>query len=73
MDCPFCLRPMEKGLLQAGNILVWVKKKHYLSLIPREGEVELDRNYLTGAALPAWICKNCEKVIADYSDNSEGE
>lgn len=58
---------MEKGLLQSGNLIVWVKKKHLLSLLPREDEVLLDRNYLTGASVPAWICKKCQKVIADYS------
>ncbi len=73
MNCPFCNSPMEKGLLQSGNLIVWVKKKHLLSLNPREGEVILDRNYLTGASVPARICKKCKKVIADYSENSEGE
>ncbi len=73
MLCPFCDQPMEKGLLQSGNIMVWVKKKHVLSLLLKEGEVELDRNYWTGSAVPAWICKKCEKVIADYSDKSKGE
>ncbi len=73
MDCPFCSQPMEKGLLQSGNIMVWVRKKHILSLSPRDGEVELDRNYLTGASLPAWICKICKKIIADYSENNKGE
>ncbi len=73
MDCPFCKHPMEKGLLQSGNIMVWVRKKHLLSLNPRDGEVELDRNYLTGASVPAWICKKCKKIIADYSENNKGE
>ena len=68
MRCPFCEGLMEKGLLQGGNLLVWVKKKHYLSLLPKDGEVILDRNYLTGSSVTAWICKDCKKVIAEYTE-----
>lgn len=72
MRCPFCGDSMEKGLIQGGNLLVWVKKKHYFSLLPKEGEVILDRDYLTGSAIPAWICKKCKKLIAEYTeDNTE--
>ncbi len=66
--CPFCGLEMEKGLLQGGNILVWVKKKHHLSLLPREGEVLLDRTYVTNSAVPAWICKKCKKIIMEYEE-----
>ena len=71
--CPFCNAPMEKGLLHAGNLIVWVKKKHRLSLLPKEGEVVLDRNLFSIPSVPACICKQCKKVIADYSENTEGE
>ena len=64
---------MEKGFLQSGSMMVWVRKKHYLSLYPKAGEVLLDRNYLTGCALPSWICRKCEKVITDYSEENESE
>jgi len=64
---------MEPGFLQSGSLLVWVRKKHILSLLPKEGEILLERNHLTGAAVSAWICKKCKKIIADYSDNTEGE
>lgn len=68
MQCPFCKEEMGKGLLQSsGKMLVWVKKKHYFSLNPKEGEVLLDRNYLTGASVPAWICHACCTVIAEYA------
>ncbi len=73
MRCPCCNQEMEKGFLQGGNILVWVKKKHYLSLLPKEGEVLLDKNYLTGSFLPAWICKDCRKVTAEYEEPSISE
>ena len=69
VKCPFCESMMEKGMIQGGNLPVWVKKKHYLSLLPRDGEVILDRDYLTGTAIPAWICKKCKRVIGEYTDN----
>ena len=68
MLCPFCGSEMEKGLLQSGTMMVWVKKKHILSLYPKEGEVLLDKNYLGGCVVPAWICKGCKKVIAEYEE-----
>jgi len=69
MRCPFCGGFMEKGMIQSGgSLLVWVRKKHYLSLLPKEGEVLLDRNYLSGAIIPARICKQCKKVIAEYQE-----
>lgn len=71
MQCPFCNGAMEQGFLQSGNMLVWVKKKHYLSLLPKDGEVLLDRNYLSGATIPAWICKSCKKLVAEYEEEIE--
>ncbi len=71
MKCPFCEKDMEKGFLQSGNLMVWVKKKHMVSLLPKEGEVVLDRNYLTGAAVPAWICRPCRKIVAEYEEKND--
>ncbi len=71
MKCPVCSVEMEKGFLQAGDIMVWVKKKHHLSLLPGEGEVLLDRKYLTNCTLPAWICKACRKVVAEYEEKDD--
>ncbi len=71
MLCPYCKEEMEKGFLQAGNILVWVKKRHYLSLLPRKDEIVLDKNYLTGVFLPSWLCRNCKKVITEYEEQKD--
>ena len=74
MKCPFCEKIMEKGILQSGQIMLWARKKHYMTLNAwRDGEVELDRNYLTGVSLPAWICKACEKVVVDYHKEEKAE
>ena len=68
MNCPVCDKMMEKGLVQVGSRAVWVKKKHRISLLPREGEVELGRNLMGCCAIPAWICKECKQVLMDYSE-----
>ncbi len=70
MLCPFCQSEMEKGFLQGGSILVWVKKKHHLSLLPGEGDVLLDRKYLTNPCVPSWVCRQCRKVITEYEEQN---
>lgn len=70
MLCPFCGEEMEKGYLQSGSIMVWVKKKHHFSLLPKDGEVQLDRGYLSSPALPSWICRKCRKVISEYKEKN---
>lgn len=66
MKCPNCNNEMEKGVLQSGQIILWAKKKHHLSLNAKEGDVELGKNYMGGCSLPAYICRSCKKVIVDY-------
>lgn len=58
---------MEKGYLQAGQIMLWAKKKHKVSLLPGDGEVLIAKDYLWGVAPEAYICKRCKKVVVDYS------
>ena len=67
MICPHCQAPMEKGYLQAGQIMLWAKKKHKVALLPRDGEVLIAKNYLWGVALEAHICKQCKIVVVDYA------
>jgi len=53
--------------------MVWVKKKHYISLLPKDGEVLLGRDHFAGVAIPSWICKTCRRVITEYEENNEIE
>ena len=68
MNCPVCGTIMEKGFVQAGGTVVWVKKKHRVSLLPKTGEVELGRSIMGYCAIPAHVCKACKKVLMDYSE-----
>lgn len=68
MKCPFCGGEMEQGFLQGEHKVAWVKKKHLISILPKEGEVVLENNAFKDFALTAFICKSCKKIIVDYSD-----
>ena len=68
MNCPVCNQEMEQGFVQSGNIMIWAKKIHKISLLPKDGDVLLWKNYLKSSAIPASICKECKKITIDYSE-----
>lgn len=73
MKCPICANEMENGFIQAANMITWVKKKHHLSVLPKEGEVKLGQDIINGVCISADICKKCNKVIVDYSNSNYKE
>ena len=73
MNCPVCGTMMEKGFVQAGGMVAWVKKKHRISLLPRPGEAMLARDIMGYCAIPAHICKGCKKVLLDYSETEPAD
>lgn len=70
MKYPYCNNEMESGLLQGMRRVAWVKKKHKLSLLPKQGEILLDNNKFKDFVLSAQICKQCRKIVVDYSDKN---
>lgn len=70
MKCPVCGKEMEQGFLQGNQRIAWVKRKHSVSILPREGEVLLENKTFGSFLFPAWICKECQKVILDYAGQS---
>lgn len=61
--------------LYADDAIKWVKTKHKVSILPRQGEVLLENKTFDSFLFTAWICKDCQKVLIDYSDKNfhEGE
>ena len=59
MKCPYCSNEMEKGYLQSRDGLGWNEKER---LIPALSEV------LASRTVVAYRCKNCKKIVIDYSD-----
>ena len=73
MKCPICNNEMEDGFLQGIKRIAWVKRKHKLSLLAKEDEILLENNSLKDFLLSAQICKECKKIIVDYSDKDYEE
>ncbi len=71
MLCPYCGGKMGKGILQGGRRLVFARKVRLFGLHPEEGDILLDRNPLSEANFPAWVCRQCRKIIVDYEVNYE--
>ena len=73
MKCPNCSEKMDQGYLQGMRRVAWVKNKHKFSLLPKQAEVLLENNTVKDFLLKAWICKNCKKIIIDYSNKEVRE
>ncbi len=67
MKCPFCNGEMEDGFLQGMRRVAWVKKKHKITLLPKEEEILLENNVVADFLISASICKYCKKIMVDYS------
>ena len=64
---------MDQGYLQGMRRVAWVKSKHKVSLLPKKGEVLLENNTIKDFLLTACICKNCQKIVIDYSNKEVRE
>ena len=73
MKCPICNQEMERGFVQSGTRIIWTKRIHKISLLPKDGDVLLLHSVLKPSAIPASICKKCEKIIMDYSKIEDRE
>lgn len=67
MKCPYCNTEMEEGVLQSERYLLWAKAKHAVSYHPKDGEVLLREKAVGNVTVKAYICKQCKKIIADYT------
>ena len=68
MLCPICHQEMEQGFVQSGTRILWTKRIHKFSLLPKDGDVLLLKSVLKPSAIPASICKACKTILMDYSD-----
>ncbi len=71
MECPFCKREMEIGVIQSQSELAWTPKKAKLVLAPyQKGSIFLaDREPFSYASILAYCCIRCNKIIIDYKRN----
>ena len=72
MNCPYCNQEMEEGIIQGRDELSWkkgTKRPLFGRAILHDGSVVLSElSYIKGAAVIAYLCRSCRKVIIDYSD-----
>ena len=71
MICPICNQEMQQGFVQSGTVILWTKKIHKVSLLHKDGDVLLLKSFLKPSAVPASICKECKKIIMDYSETED--
>ncbi len=72
MKCPYCGGETETGVITSPHELSWIKgeKRPFFSRAEfHEGAVVLSGfSALKGSAVKAYLCRECRKVIIDYSD-----
>ena len=65
MNCPYCGKPMEQGVLDSRGPVRWSESATGMSLPTRRDDVVLGKA-LGILRAKAWLCRNCRKVIVDY-------
>ena len=72
MKCPYCGKEMEKGLIHGRNEINWIKgeKRRIFasSEIHNDAVVLSELSFMKGSAVVAYNCKDCKKILIDYSD-----
>ena len=74
MICPYCNAEMKKGVLSAGNPIVWFdgEEKDYSSFIGfKNGETyaehhwhKISHGFLKGCFVKSYRCENCKVIIS---------
>ncbi len=72
MQCPYCGREMERGLIQSPYEIAWCPGEKRRMMMRSEfynGSVCLSKPSLRkGSAVIAYLCRDCEKVLIDYKN-----
>lgn len=70
MNCPYCSREMESGVIQSPNEIAWKKRKALIfgAAMLQEGSVVLSElSFFRGSCVTAYLCRPCGKVIIDVA------
>lgn len=72
MKCPYCNKEMEEGIIQSPQEISWkkgIKRPVFGRAQFHEDSVVLSElSLMKGSAVVAFLCRECKKVIIDYSD-----
>ena len=67
MNCPYCNKETECGTIQSQHELRWQEARH-IFITHKETDVMLsERNVWKGSAVKAYLCRECKKIVIDYS------
>ena len=68
MDCPFCGKEMKPGWLRSRGPMQW-STRPLERLLPLRGQENVSI-YSINEPSTAYICRECEKMIVDYSSQT---
>ena len=75
MNCPYCRKEMEVGLIQSPHELTWLpgEKRHLFGKAElHQGAVCLSPcSALKGSAVTAWLCRDCGKILLSCPEGEE--
>ena len=69
MKCPYCNKDMQQGVIESNHILRWKKTGNLINRFKaHDHAVRLSRgSFVKGESAEAWLCRDCCKVVIDYS------
>ena len=75
MNCPYCGKEMEPGMITSINQIALYKegKRGKLTAYPpdQDGSIVLSEHSVTrGSASEAYLCRDCQKIVIDYTDGN---
>jgi hypothetical protein len=68
MNCPYCGKEMEKGIIASQEPLNWLKEERMINR-PKEADGEFNiakAGMSKRAVVDAWVCKDCRKIEISY-------
>ena len=73
MKCPYCGKEMEQGVIQSTYELNWQKKRRLMNRSDMyEDAICLSpMSFWKGSAVTAWLCRDCNKIVIDYSPEAD--
>ena len=69
--CPYCGNELQEGLVQSSHYIFFTEQLHKFSFYPnlyKEKEILLRKNNYLYPNCNALICRECKKVIIDYTN-----
>ena len=69
MNCPYCGKAMEQGVIQSAHEISWKKKPTYFNRAKfcKNSVILSGLSIWRGSKVIAYLCRSCEKILIDYS------